>query len=85
MYSQSARDHGTLGYFRGLLHRNTVNVDVKKAVDANLEFLSSRDIHVSSLVPADSQPGQYSISASSLDALVGLPSTAIPVRTAGSR
>ena len=39
MYSQSARDHGTLGYFQGLLHRHTVKVDVKKSVDANLEFL----------------------------------------------
>ena len=41
-YSQLAREHGTLGYFRGLLHCNTVQVDVKKAVDnvdANLKFL----------------------------------------------
>lgn len=39
MYSQSAREHSTLDYFRGLLHHNTVNADVKKAVDANFEFL----------------------------------------------
>ena len=39
MDSTSARDHGTPGYFRSLLHRNTVKADVKKAVDANVEFL----------------------------------------------
>lgn len=38
LYSQSAREHGTLRYFQGVLHRNTV---VKKAVDANLEFLDT--------------------------------------------
>ena len=41
MYAQSAREHGTLRYFQGLLHRNTVNADVKKAVDANLEFMDT--------------------------------------------
>ena len=41
LYGQSARDHGTLGYFRSLLNRNTVTTDVKKAVDANLEFLDT--------------------------------------------
>ena len=39
LYGKSARDHGTLGYFRSLLNRNTVTTDAKKAVDANLEFL----------------------------------------------
>ena len=39
MYGQSARDHGTLRYFQSLLNRTTVKSDVKKAVDANLEFL----------------------------------------------
>ena len=32
LYEQSARDHGTLGF---------VTTDVKKAVDANLEFLDT--------------------------------------------
>ena len=41
LYSQSAREHGTLRYFQGLLHRNTVKADVKKAVDVNLEFLDT--------------------------------------------
>ena len=41
LYAQSAREHGTLRYFQGLLHRNTVNADVKKAVDANLEFMDT--------------------------------------------
>ena len=41
MYRQSAREHGTLRFFQGLLHRNTVKADVKKAVDANLEFLDT--------------------------------------------
>ena len=35
---QSARDHGTLGYFVAC---NTVTTDPKKAVDANLEFLDT--------------------------------------------
>ena len=39
--SQSAKEHGTLGHFQGLLHRNTVKADVKKSVDANLEFLDT--------------------------------------------
>ena len=30
-----------MGYFQGLLHRNTVKADVKKSVDANLEFLDT--------------------------------------------
>ena len=38
---QSAGDHGTLGYFRSLLNRNTITTDPKKAVDANLEFLDT--------------------------------------------
>lgn len=38
---QSAGDHGTLGYFRSLLNRNTVTTDPKKAVDANLEFFDT--------------------------------------------
>lgn len=41
MYGQSARDHGTLGFFRSLLNRNTVTVDVKKAVDDTLDFLEA--------------------------------------------
>ena len=41
LYGQSSGDHGTLGYFRSLLNHNTVNADTKKAVDANLEFLST--------------------------------------------
>ena len=41
LYGQSSGDHGTLGYFRSLLNRNTVNADTKKAVDANLDFLST--------------------------------------------
>ena len=39
LYAKSARDHGTLGYFRCLLNSSTVTSDPKKAVDANLEFL----------------------------------------------
>ena len=39
MYEESAKDHGTLRYFQSLLNCNTVTADVKKAVDANLEFL----------------------------------------------
>lgn len=39
MYGQSSRDHGTLRYFQSLLNRTTVKSDVKKAVDADLEFL----------------------------------------------
>lgn len=41
LYGHSSRDHGTLGYFRSLLNRSTVTSDVKKAVDANLEFLDT--------------------------------------------
>lgn len=40
MYGKSASNHGTLGYFKSLLRRTTVTSDVKKAVDANTEFLS---------------------------------------------
>lgn len=39
LYEKSARDHGTLGYFRSLLNCSTVTANHKKAVDANLEFL----------------------------------------------
>lgn len=39
LYSQSSKDHGTLGYFKSLLNRITVKKDPKKAVDATLEFL----------------------------------------------
>ena len=35
----SASDHGTLWYFKSLLRCTTVTSDVKKAVDANVEFL----------------------------------------------
>lgn len=38
-HKQSAGQHGTLRHFQALLQRNTVNANVKKAVDANLEFL----------------------------------------------
>ena len=39
MYKQSsASDHGTLGFFRCKLNRTTVNVDVKKDVNATLDF-----------------------------------------------
>ena len=41
LYKKSARDHGTLGYFRSLLNRTTVTAEVKKAVDANLDFLTT--------------------------------------------
>jgi len=41
LYSQSASEHWTLRYFQGLLHRSNIKADVKKAVDANLEFLST--------------------------------------------
>ena len=41
LYAQSASEHGTLRYFQGLLHRTNVKADVKKAVDANQEFLST--------------------------------------------
>lgn len=37
-HKQSAGQHGTLRHFQALLQRNTVNANVKKAVDANLEF-----------------------------------------------
>lgn len=36
---QSARDHGTLGFYRSLLHCKTVTVDVNEAVDDTLDFL----------------------------------------------
>ena len=39
MYGKSASDHGTFCYFKSLLRRTTVTSDVKKAVDANIEFL----------------------------------------------
>ena len=39
LYGKSASDHGTLCYFKSLLRRTTVTSDVKKAVDANVEFL----------------------------------------------
>lgn len=38
LYGKSASDHGTLCYFKSLLRRTTVTSDVKKAVDANVEF-----------------------------------------------
>ena len=41
LYGRSARDHGTLAYFRTILNRTSVKSDPKKAVDANLEFLST--------------------------------------------
>jgi hypothetical protein len=41
LYSQSAKEHGTLRHFQALLNRNTVKADVKKSVDANLEFLDT--------------------------------------------
>ena len=30
-----------MGHFQGLLHRNIIKADVKKSVDANLEFLDT--------------------------------------------
>ena len=36
---ESASDHGTLCYFKSLLRHTTVACDVKKAVDAMVEFL----------------------------------------------
>ena len=40
LYNQtSARDHGTLGFFRSKLNRITVTKDVKKDVNATLDFL----------------------------------------------
>lgn len=40
LYNQSsARDHGTLGFFRSKLNRITVTKDVKKDVNAALDFL----------------------------------------------
>ena len=41
LYSKSSGDHGTLSFFRTILHRKTVNSDVKKAVDANIDFLNT--------------------------------------------
>ena len=41
LYGQSARDHGSLGFFRSLLNRNTVTADVKKAVDDTLDFFEA--------------------------------------------
>ena len=40
LYNQtSARDHGTLGFFRSKLNQITVTKDVKKDVNATLDFL----------------------------------------------
>ena len=39
LYGQSARDHGTLGFFHCLLNRTAVTADVKRAVDDTLDFL----------------------------------------------
>ena len=40
LYKQSsASDHGTLGFFRCKLNRTTVSTDVKKDVNAALDFL----------------------------------------------
>ena len=41
LHNQSAKEYGTLGYFQALLHLNTVKANVKKSVDANLEFLDT--------------------------------------------
>ena len=41
LYGRSASDHGTLRYFQSPLNRNTVKSDVKKAVNANFEFLAT--------------------------------------------
>lgn len=41
LYGRSVKDHGTLGYFRSLLNRNTVTADVKKAVDDTLDFFET--------------------------------------------
>ena len=57
MYRQSAREHGTLRFFQGLLHRNTVKADVKKAVDANLEFLDTGLKAIS--LPVHARPWRY--------------------------
>ena len=39
LYSQTPRDHGTLGYFKSLLNRNGVSNDPKKDVNATVDFL----------------------------------------------
>ena len=39
LYGRSAKDHGTLGFFRCLLNHSTVTADVKRDVDDTLEFL----------------------------------------------
>ena len=39
LYGQSARDHGSLGFFHCLLNHSTVTADVKRAVDDTLDFL----------------------------------------------
>ena len=40
LYKESVGDHGTLRYFCSLLNRSTVTSDLKKAVDANFEFVA---------------------------------------------
>ena len=41
MYGKSSKDYGTLGYLKSLLNRKTVTADPKKAVDANLDFVTT--------------------------------------------
>ena len=39
LYSQSSRDHGTLGHFKSLLNRTSISKDPKKDVNAAVDFL----------------------------------------------
>lgn len=39
LYSQSSRDHGTLGHFKSLLNRASVSKDPKKDVNSTVDFL----------------------------------------------
>ena len=39
LYSQSCRDHGTLGHFKSLLSRASISKDPKKDVNAAIDFL----------------------------------------------
>ena len=39
MYAQSPMDHGTLRYFRDILHRVSVGKDTKKDINACIDFL----------------------------------------------
>ena len=39
LYSQSFRDHGTLGYFKSLLNRASITKDPKKDVNSTVDFL----------------------------------------------